>query len=279
MLGRARRTQQKSETRSRAGTSVPLQPCRHPMTDGARSAYSQGIPRAAAGESGPRFDGGGREAQLRADSSSLFFSGWLFGVCLALGLGSSHGSVPCPARPPGMKESCQHQSHFLIPPSLSLTSHASSLLRRLPVPFGLPPALHPRARCFETPGCISTVSMRRTHAYGKQCSRRGVRRGSQWMASSDGDRGPPRPRREERARPVADSARDGGAPGVEQADGGRLSGVPVKVQKSAGPDRAARGSRTWPAWLVSSQVPCILARIRAPHRIRETESLRWRVTG
>ena len=73
LLGRARRTQQKSETRSRAGTSVPLQPCRHPMTDGARSAYSQGIPRAAAGESGPRFDGGGREAQLRADSSSLFF--------------------------------------------------------------------------------------------------------------------------------------------------------------------------------------------------------------
>ncbi len=74
---------------------------------------------------------------------------------------------------------------------------------------------------------------------------------------------------------MADSARDGEAPGVQQAVGGRLSGVPAdRTAKSAGPDRldrAARGSHTWPTWFVSSQVPCIQARIRAPHRIRQTE--------
>ena len=205
--------------------------CRHiralaampPSDDGrARSACSWGIPRAPAGKTGPRFDGGGREAQLRAESSFLIFRGgflafvWLWGVPTVVSLVRPDSE----SRPPAMQPesgvlSSVNTSLSLISSLPPWTSHAllfttAGSVRPSPAPSIPEPAVSKHQAAYRRCQCAAATPM------GSSAQEEGFAVGCSGWQSSDGGRGPPRSRREERARSVVDSARDGEAQGLSR---------------------------------------------------------------
>jgi hypothetical protein len=205
--------------------------CRHiralaampPSDDGrARSACSWGIPRAPAGKTGPRFDGGGREAQLRAESSFLIFgvAFWrLFGSGVFPRLCPLSGQTQSPDRQRCnlSRESCQVSSPVwtLISSLPPWTSHAllfttAGSVRPSPAPSIPEPAVSKHQAAYRRCQCAAATPM------GSSAQEEGFAVGCSGWQSSDGGRGPPRSRREERARSVVDSARDGEAQGLSR---------------------------------------------------------------